>query len=152
MRRNWRAERVGWAGLSVVILLGVCGFLGGDGLFGVVRDGSVRGDLRVEYRRFVRAAAETQLRLELTPPEDASDVSLFLSSGVTDCAQILAIVPRPLAERAGPDGLRMRIGVAEPGAPIVVQVTLRMNAYGRVRGAVGVAGAPGVEIRQFAFP
>ena len=69
-RRQWRMERIAWTLLGVVVLLALTGLLGAGGPLSTTHAVSADGSLRVEYPRFARRQAESDITLHVAVPGD----------------------------------------------------------------------------------
>ena len=62
-RREWTIQRVAWAVMALVALAGLLGLFGGAGP--LTRAAAGNGALRLDYARFERKHAPTELRLQV---------------------------------------------------------------------------------------
>ena len=148
-RATWRAERIGWAVLWLIVLLALLGLFS----HGPLSTASVEtpdGGLRVTYERFQRNGRPAEIKLEARPrPEHGLAISL--DARMLDAVTIETITPAPQAERAIAGGIEL-VFHAEPGAPLTVRLTVRPHKIGLVASAIGVGASRPAELTQFVYP
>ncbi|MDQ3669061.1 MAG: hypothetical protein M3377_02105 [Actinomycetota bacterium] len=107
-RWQWRVERAGWGLLALVILAAFLGLIGG---YGPLRTASASADgdaLRLEYDRFVRLRAATELRFLASPDlVGGGELEVFLTSDYADEIEIASITPGPDTVTRTPDQTRV---------------------------------------------
>jgi hypothetical protein len=96
-RIGWTVQRIGWVALAAFLgaaLLGVFGH-------GPVSRTTARdGDLAVEYQRFARREAPSEVRIEV-PADPDGRARISLDEHFTDAMRIATIVPEPIASTTG---------------------------------------------------
>lgn len=123
-RRVWRLQRIGWAGMVVVVVASGAGLFGAGGpLAGVSTRGAA--GLDVSYESVVRRSRATTWTVVLPPGAD----TLVLADPATDQFQPRLVLPRPIAERRVDGGLAMTFHPATGSQPSV-QLTLTPAAPG----------------------
>jgi len=146
--RNWRAERIGWILMAIVVVAGLFGLFAR----GPVSDGRIaRGTaLAVEYERFAHTTARTYFTIRIARPS-TPEVHLRLSRAFVETYDIEVLQPPPLRATAGPSGLELM--VTRPGAgDLAVDIAARPRRFGRASLAVGVEGQASVSFTQFIYP
>jgi hypothetical protein len=129
-RRQWRVQRVSWAVLAVLLLLGLLGVFGNGPLSDAVASD---GALHVTYERFAHAQAPTTVNIRVSAP-GTNPVRLAIDHRYLDALSIEHIRPPPLrAESRGDDDIfefaapsagDLQVSLdgtpQEPGLPIAV--------------------------------
>lgn len=100
-RRSWIVERIGWATLVLIALIGLSGALGVGPLSWQRASG---GSLSVEYERFQRATRLARFTFDVKG-QSGPDVRLRLSEAFQKNFEVADIQPRPTHSAAGPDGV-----------------------------------------------
>jgi hypothetical protein len=97
-RREWRAQRVGWALLSVFLIGATLGVFGGGGPLSSTKARADDGRLRVEYERFVRVGASSEITIETGTALREGDAGFEVTLGrdYFDAIDIERAVPEPL--------------------------------------------------------
>jgi hypothetical protein len=151
-RREWIAERVGWAGMALVIVAALLGLFG-TGLLGKATAGDTEGVLWIEYDRFGRFVAPSTLVVYLGPGAAPQGVArVWLDRRYLESVQIEQVTPEPDNVVAGLDRLIFVFRVAEPGQPTAVKFYLQTEQFGLLTGRAGLAGGEPLRFRQFIYP
>jgi hypothetical protein len=148
-RATWRFERYGWIGLCAVIVLAVLGLFGNGPLSSATATTS-NGQLQVEYGRFERNGAATDMRLHVAAPS-AQRPEIRIGNAFLDAFTIEAVTPQPAEQRSGPDGVEMAFE-AEDSGPVHVYFSLRPEAVGLVKSEIALAGGAPARFTQFIYP
>ena len=149
-RRVWCFARVGWTLMGLIGLAGLLGLLGA-GLLSSAESGDDR--LRIEYQRFHRHLAPTELtaHIDKTAVKNGA-VTLVLNQAFIDKFQIEAIVPPPTQWQLAGDDMQLRFLAADFAAPATVRFYLKAQGYGPAAIAIGLEGATPIALRQFIYP
>ena len=149
-RRTWAAQRVGRVAMALVVLAALLGLVG----TGPLSQTSVGdGRLTVEYDRFVRRLGENRLTFKVAPGAAAGpEVRLWIDAPYARRMEVEAVTPEPERMETTADRLTLVFALAHPGEGLEAVVDLRSRSFGRVRGAVGLAGGPTAHIAQFVYP
>jgi hypothetical protein len=147
-RADWRAQRIGWAIIALVLALAVAGLLG-RGRLSRERIPFGTGDT-LAFESVTRHNAPAELRLKL---RSASANSLFVdvSRAFLDDVDIRNISPEPasiLSEARSTRYLFERDGTG----PIEVTFVYAPNGYWRNGGWISVAGSAPVPFSQVVLP
>jgi hypothetical protein len=151
-RKTWRAERIGWVVLVVLLLLSAAGLFG-HGLLSAATAQDGDGRLTVEYHRFARNGAMTRLTIGVSPPV-AGDVVIRLDEALPRNFTIETVQPAPAESRMQTGGLEwlFRAG-SDAASPLLVHVTLRSEQTGWLTARIGLAGsAAPVKLNIFIYP
>jgi hypothetical protein len=121
---EWRLQRIGWVVMGVIILAGLVGVFG-QGPLSKVTAGEPGTPLRVEYERFMRYQAPTQLRIHLgiRAAQDGK-VRLQVSREYMENMQIEHITPEPQSVEMGPDDVYYLFSVTNSERPTTVTFNL----------------------------
>jgi hypothetical protein len=149
-RVEWRAQRIGWVCLGLVVLAAGAGLLG-PGPLGRARAGEP-GGLAVEYYRVERREAPTTLLV--TVPADAvqaGTVGLTLDRAYARMVVLEHMTPEPAATEVRPADLfyRFRAGT---GGPLEIKLTVRFEHAGFAVGRLGLTDGRVVAFRQLVLP
>ena len=149
-RRDWCIQRVGWCALALVLLAGLSGIFG-SGPLSHVRTTNDRG-LAVEYERFVRHSAHTNLRVRLEPEALVSDQArILLSRQYLLAHNVLSVVPEPRSVRSVGNDIEY-IFAAEAGQNLEVRWTIEPDELGEHAASFRVDSGPPAAIVQFTYP
>ena len=111
---------------------------------------SADGSLQVEYQRFLRHGAESDLRIVAAPATAQGDISIVLDRALADSMSVEYLMPRPQASAGGADGLQLTYAAPER-EPAILSLKIRPDSFGLVRGRVSFADQS-VELNQFIYP
>lgn len=151
-RRVWTAERIGWVVIALVLLAGGLGLLGSAGpLNRVTADDG--GMLRVEYARFARHSAPTELQMTLGPSATTQElVRIAVSREYLEAVEVARLLPEPSDVELTAEEFVYVFPVAEQGKPLTITFALEPEEYWRHRGTVRLPGGEAVRITQFIYP
>jgi hypothetical protein len=151
-RRQWVAERIGWACMALTLLAALAGLLGPGPLSRAVagREGSA---ISVHYDRFPRHSAMGKIKVVLGPGAAKNgEARVWVSRDFFDANRVHEVIPEPDRVEASRDRYTyvFRVGDAAQRATAVFQ--LEPDGYGKCEGRVGLEGGPEVALRQFVYP
>ena len=149
-RREFAAERVGWALIALTVAASLLGLLGGSGPFATATAGDAASGVRAEYERLTHVQRPTSLRLEAVAGPDEREVGLEIGSGYLDRVTVAGVSPEPERLEATPDGVRY-VFAAEPGSTLSVVLSIEADRPGSAHAEVR-RGDRRVSFTQFAFP
>ena len=152
-RRDWRAQRIGWALLALVAVAALLGGFGKGALAGAEQT-SAEGTVHVRYDRLVRRHAPARLEFTLAPGLAGSDgrVRLWLDRGYADELEITSIQPEQVEVSVTPALLMYQFAVADGGRPVLVTFSVQHDRAGMHRASAGVLPRGTVQLGQFVFP
>ena len=145
----WRAQRVGWWLLGMFVVAAALGVFG-NGPASSHRVADPRSQLTLEYERFTRIDAPTQMRVEIAPPAGTQAVELWLARDYAEHIEMEAISPPPASAAAGREALFYRFRVAD--GPTTITFAYKARKTGGVHAAIGLAGTPGIGFTQWVYP
>jgi hypothetical protein len=150
-RQEWRAQRVGWLMMALLVLAALTGLLGGPGPLSWTTATGADGALQVEYQRLGHFEADEVVTVTVASAAVTGDsVDVELAGGWLQAVDVRGITPEPREQLATPYGLRLTFAT-EPGAELSVQMTYRPAAIGNLYGGVRLEGET-VGFGQFVYP
>jgi hypothetical protein len=150
-RREWRAERIGWALVTAAIVAGLCGLLG-PGWLSHREKSSPGGGISAEYFAAIRYEAPAELRLRFAiPPGSNGELHLALSRSLGDAVTAEAISPPPAAVAMDAENLTYIFHAADMGGDGRVVMRFKPNQYGWLNYTVSLGGET-ISISQFVLP
>jgi hypothetical protein len=146
-RLEWRLERLAWLVIGLVLLAAAAGLFGS----GPLSSSEVAsGPVRVEYQRFLREGSGN--RLAIAAQTGAADVLVIqVSRAYLSRMRVEQISPEPRRIAMSGEWARLEFDV-EPHSRAEIAVDLEPNGWGRVEGAIAVAGDGSVSFRQLIYP
>ena len=151
-RREWRAQRIGWVVMALLILAALLG-LTGSGLLARATVGETGSPLQLEYSRFDRLEAPTTLDVEIAGEAASGEqVEVWVDRAYLQTVQVEQVVPEPEEVRSRGDRLAYVFGVDEPGQPVMITFDLRHTSFGPKSGQVGLGDEQLLSFSQFVYP
>lgn len=149
-RRMWKAERIGWSAMAVLLIGALLGLFGNGPVSWTTESGE---SFLVEYQRFGRYQAPLQLRFRLQAGLVKDDRLAFeIDDTFLANVQITGMTPKPVAEQPIADGIRFIFSSnAEDGA-VPVTVSYQPEHIGLLEPTVRLGHADSLTIRQFIYP
>jgi hypothetical protein len=146
-RRMWRAERIGWAVVALILLAALTGVFSG-GLLGRATARDPGGGLSVEYDRFARYGAPTTILIRLER-EAGGEATLRLSRSLLEAFAIARVRPRPEREWSQADGLAMRVRLDAGG---VLELSGKAGGRLLVNGEIALEGEAPARLQWLIWP
>lgn len=150
-RRSWRAQRLGRAALYLMMLAALVGVFGGGGL-SRTRAATEDGRLEVEWQRWARNHADSELVLRLAPEVAREPVRVALDRAWLEAIEVKSAAPVPEKTVLEGDRIVLEYAAVPRGEPVLIRLQLRTLRPGRVAGEIGLAGETGVRVAQFIYP
>ena len=148
---EWRAQRLGWMVLALIVVAALAGLFG-TGPLSWSNASAADGSISVEYPRFARNGGPVALHLRVDPSAAAEgQVRVVLSTGLLESLEISRIVPEPESQASVDDGVVLTFAL-EGDTPLEATVSATGDTMGRHDGALGLDGEPPVEFWQFFYP
>lgn len=148
----WVVQRVGWFVMAAIVLAGASGLFGG-GWLSQAQVGSASDPLWIEYERFGRLQAPTQMKIYVAPQsQPAQEVRLLLDRDYTQKVQIQEILPTPTAIAARSNQWIYSFKTLGTEEPLSIQIVLRPEAIGAVKGTVALDQGRALHFNQFIYP
>lgn len=153
-RRSWRAERVGFALMALVIAAALLGLFG-SGPLARTNASSADGTLTVAYNRLDRHLTPAELTVMLRPRQGKAEPwrTLWLGESFMRAVQIEGIHPQPTeAQAAGNSGMLLRFAATDPDGTVTVRLSLQMQSLGLTRVRLGRSEDSALWLTQFVYP
>lgn len=149
-RRAVRMHRIGRLTLVLIALAALAGLLGPGPLNRTSRSA---GPVEFGYDRFTRYRGNGALEVRIRPdPARSGTAQVWISAEYLAAMDVQQVVPWPAAWTAAADGSVLAFPVREPQERVEVQVRVRPDRIGLVRGAIGAPGEDPTEFWQFVYP
>jgi hypothetical protein len=148
-RREWVFERVSWVTLWLLMAAGLLGLFG-SGLLSRTSKETPDGKFRVEYERFARRKAQTEVRVRVEAPA-RPEARVWVSRAYLHGVRVEEVSPTPLRVEAGEDHQVYVFPVNEGATRLHVQFRVLPDSAGSLSGSVGVGDAS-VEVSHFVYP
>lgn len=149
-QRDWRAQRVGWCALGLLLLAGLVGFFGSGPVSGTSRSDG-RG-LEVGYERFVRRDAETDLFFRVAPRTPGTGpAKLLIHRDHLVVHRLERIQPEPANVRSIGEYVEYSFD-AQTDRPMTIRFTLMPDDLGTHLLSVRLHDGPDVRLVQFTYP
>lgn len=149
-RRDWTAERAGWVVMGVLAAAALAGLLGPGPLARRSAEAS-GGALRVEYERFARAQAPTDVTVHVRSAGGEA-LRVSVDRAYLDAVVVERVQPEPVRTEGAPDRVTFVFPVRDPRAPASVRLRVEPQRFGRHAARIGVEGAGEIAFRQLVYP
>lgn len=150
-KKMWKVERVGWGVMGLISLAGLLGVLG-PGLLGHTTQGGKNDPLKIEFERFGRYQAPTELRVQLgTAIQQGDNVRVGISRDYLEQMQIQQITPEPESVESQSDKLVYHFRVTSLDQPTAITFYLEPETIGPLSGSVELQGQT-LQFNQFIYP
>jgi hypothetical protein len=148
-QRDWRMQHIGWALLALLVAAGLAGLLGPGPLSNVHARGSQ--GLEVEYERFVRHGAESEIRVSVPQPASGR-VRIAITREYLESLNLQQVLPSPALVRPSRDSLVYEFERAIEDGPVQATFVIQPGELGSHVARVAVDAGSSVAIRQFTYP
>ncbi|HVE90377.1 MAG TPA: hypothetical protein VNA44_11840 [Burkholderiaceae bacterium] len=149
-RRQWRAERIGWMAMALLIVAAVAGLLGGGGVLADASSASADGRSRVEYQRFARKGSTTTL--EIIAASGERELRIRIDERYLSAMSLRTITPPPLATVLSERSYTFSFNRAPGAIDTRIKLHLEPDSAGSLEGTVTIDDAAPLRIRHFIFP
>ncbi len=151
--REWRFQRVGWGLLASLVIAALLGVFG-NGPLSTARAVDPTGQLRVDYDRFVRHVAQTDLVLTIAPTAATAGrvTAVVDQTWFTDAIWLEQISPQPSSSTLHGDVVELEFEVRDPAQPLAIGIRYRPDAIGVLHPAFGLDRSGMVRLRQLSYP
>jgi hypothetical protein len=149
--REWWAERIGWAVISIILIAALLGAFG-PGPLSHREATSEDGRLTVDYYRVQRYAAPAELRIRFEPDANAELVQLAFSQTIVDEIKLESITPPPTAAILQDDRVVYSFRVADLRERGHVVYRFEHESFGPLTGTVALLPDSEIELSQFIYP
>jgi hypothetical protein len=147
-RRAHAAQTAGRMVAGLILLAALAGLAGPGPLSRVSASAPL---VEVAYERFTRRSGDTSLRLVVrSDPADPATARVWLSAGYLAGLRVRQVVPEPESWTSVRDGVVLAFPAPHGRAEVDVQV--RPDHIGPLRGLVGAPGRTPARLWQFVYP
>lgn len=148
-QKDWRVQRVGWAGFALVILAGLAGLLG-SGPLSNARTGG--GDApEVQYQRFVRHGAQADLTIR-TVAASAEPLRVAISRAYLAAVHLQQVLPTPQRVHHAGSMLVYTFERPEQADNVDVRFVFQPDELGYHEAWISTGTGSAAAIRQFTYP
>lgn len=147
--RDWRAERLGWCVMGLIVAVACLGLFS-DGPLSktTARDETQR--LSVEYERFYRFGTSSDMRWTVAA-SPGTETAIELNRAFVESFTLETITPEPSRMVGSARGVRLEFARDE-GASLDIVLNMRPDKVGKVTPEVGLQGTEPVRINSFIYP
>lgn len=147
-QRTWRAERLCWF-VVLLILAGALAGLFSGGILGRAEAVGADGRFKVEYDRFARRKAPSSLEIRVDGDDIGGETTLRLSSSLLENFEIERIRPRPAREFSTTEGLHLVVRIEKGG---VLEISGKASGSLIAAGDIAVGRHAPVRLLWFIWP
>ena len=151
-RRQWGAERFGWAAMVIVIIGALAGVFGGAGIAARATTSDSSGLIELQYARFARNASS--MTLDVTVAAAATSgrpLRLRVSDRYLSATKVRAITPPPNSTSVG-DGQHVFVFDRASSGSATIRFELAPESMGRHDGWIAVDDGAPVLFSHFVYP
>lgn len=148
--RSWLMERIGWAVMTLIVVLAIAGLFGSGPLSSAIA-GQKGGELWVEYNRFERLLSPTQVRA-CVGAAPAGELRLSITREYLERVHVQEIMPPPKRVEAAGDWFTFVFHGARAGSATSVTFYLKPNESGRLRASIRMGEMEPLSFGQLVFP
>jgi len=151
-RKEWTAQRVGWALLFLLVLAALAGVFGAGPLSETTASAE-DGTVEVEYERFIRHVGTTTMTVAFGPGTvENGKAQLYISRDLATGWRIENVSPAPSTESSSDKWLIYEFDVLGDTPP-EVKLLYRGDGFGRHTGALHAGTGTGpVRLWQWIYP
>jgi hypothetical protein len=150
-RKQFLAERAGWAAMALYLAWAVLGGFG-DGWVSKRRASNAAGSCTVDYQRFGRRDAPFELRLWMELDEPRDRIALHLNREFLDRVKIERVTPAYQSIEADSSGVALLFMVEpEPGA-YTFTIEYKPQHVGALHAVLQAEREAEVALDQFVYP
>lgn len=151
-RRAWVVQRVAWAVMLLTMVAAVLGLFA-TGPLSSTSAATDDGVLNIEYGRFARHDAQTDIQIVVSPEAvQAGEIQVRADQAFLDTYQIESITPEPDSIAVESDGITWTFTAGELTEPGQINLQVRPDSVGIQRGRIGLAGGEMLTLRQLVYP
>lgn len=149
--RDWRVERIAWAGMALIVAAAMLGLFSA-GPLSAARTAHPSGAMEIEYSRFARLGAPTRMTLRLRlEAGSVNGFALILDEPFIQAFRIGSIVPPPVRSLAVGGGMRLEF--ASSGEPqAAIKLHLEPIRFGAISPRVALPSGASLRLPIFVYP
>lgn len=149
--REWKAERLGWLCLFLIVTAALCGLFG-RGALTERRVASPDGAVTVRYSAVERRASPIELEVEVDG-SGTDRIRIGFSRELIGAVEHTELVPPPATVAASAERIDYTFLRADSTrARQLIRMRYKSDSSGRLRGVVFLDGEPKAEIEQLILP
>jgi hypothetical protein len=151
-RREWVAQRIGWALMMLFILAAFIGMLG-TGVAAMTSTSAGNDALHLEYPRIARHHQPRIMTMTVAPDQvQDGKIEVWLDRAYAHQFDVQSTVPEPESVQIEPDRVVYAFQTGNADAPLVITWFYQHDGYWTVSGAIGIVDGPQVSVSQFILP
>ncbi len=150
-RKQFLAERIGWAAMALYLTWALAGGFG-DGWLSQKKVQNASGTCAVEYQRFGRRDAPFELRVQLQLDQAQQQVALHLNHEFIDCVSLERVVPAYRSMELDPTGVTLVFGIEPETTEQSFRIEYKPQHIGKLKVAIRPAQEGEVAFHQFIYP
>ena len=151
-RRTWRIQRIGWVVFAVLVVAALAGLFG-SGPLSKTEAGSQTSGLRVEYERFARLHAPTDLVIRANRRLARNDeLAIVLSGDALDGLELQSTMPPPDGTAVVPDAVVLHFRTDRQPGELKIVLHAKPRQVGLLNAQIAVRDGPAHAIRQWIYP
>lgn len=152
-RNEWRAQRIGWAVMALLVLLALTGLLGGSGPLAEAEIEAADGSVRVRYLRLDHHHGPGELSVEIAPEfVEAGELRLWMDRSYLDGLNLETVVPEPERVELEAERAIFVFNVGEGRGQLTLTFTYHHDGYWWDVAKLGLINGDPVEFSQIVFP
>jgi len=149
--RNWRAERIAWVVMALVLAAAALGLFSVGPLSNTSASTS-DGALKIAYPRFLRLNAPATFKVHVRAASVSDKgFALELNPEFADSLQIVQTLPAPERWLTTAQGVRLQFAAAA-GEAATVHFHIDPIGFGSIKPRISLVGAGGVDMPIFVYP
>lgn len=149
-RHQWTAQRAGWLIMTAIIVAALLGLFGSGPLSSATAEA---GPLQLQYSRFERRYAPSELEVSIPRPAIRQDqVEVWITTGFLDRVEISSIVPEPEEVSETDERVVYRFSIDDLTDTPMIHVALEYDDPGVTTGRLGIIDGPQLTFWQFVYP
>jgi hypothetical protein len=149
--RMWVAQRAGWIGMLAIAVVALLGFIGHGPLTGGTAGSA--GGLEVDYARFARHRADTELVFTAHPAVIADgQVQLGINAEYLEGLEVRGILPEPESVSIDARWVTYSFQVADASQPVRITFNIAPIKDGLHTMKARIGTAEPLEMRQLVYP
>lgn len=150
-RHEWAVEYIGWAVMGLVLIAALLGLFGGGPLSSRTA-GQPDSDLWIDYERFGRFQAPSQIRVHFRPTSpDATSVRIGISRDFYETMEV-EVQPQPSETVLSHDRATLRFPVMQGTAPAAVTLQVKPKSRGERQATFWLDDSQHLGFSMFVYP
>lgn len=151
-RKQWRAERIGWAVMTLLIVAALAGAFGGGGPLSSATSATPDGRVRVKHERFARVLNPMSVEISVAQPAGARPLQIRISESYIGAMSVRSITPEPNSTALTDQMVVLVFDRSSAAGDVKVRLDLEPQTIGSVEGSVVVDGGAPLRFSHFIFP